>query len=466
MLRTLAEAEAWLIRNTSYGGGAEPRPRRRDLEPIAGLLEEARLPQERFPVIQVVGTRGKGSTACYLAQLLRARGLRVGLYTSPHLVRLTERIRVDGTEIPGERFAAALSAVLELRRAVGASFFDLLTGLALLHFAEEGVEAAVLEAGKGGAADATSAAGARLVLFTGLGRDHMDVLGERPEQRALAKAGALRPGATLISGLPVGSPCQVVAAGVARLRGCPLLQLGRDWTFQGIGWSPCERRLEVAFGERFAPGAGRSAWAHCRLRSRARVFDLAGALALAGAQALFGPGPEAGEAVGLGGLASGEGDWSNLPLLEPLPGRFEVARIDPPLVLDGAQSPEAAAAVMDAWWANFRRAGPPRVLLALGRDKEAVGFLEALAEGGVRSLTVLQADGPRGREAEELAALARGGGLEAQILEGGREGLAAWMARPEGPWLVTGSLYLVGAIHALAGGGSPSNAFTIHRTRT
>ena len=442
-LRDLADVEAWFARNTSYGGRIPPGPRRTDLEPLGSLLEEAGRPQEEYGRVQVVGSRGKGTTASFLAQLLQGRGLKVGLFLSPHLVRLSERIQVDGREIPGPRLAALLEEVLQLPRAWEAGFFDLMTLAAALHFAREKVDLAVFEAGRGGETDSTTALAAGLVLFTGLDRDHLDVLGESEEERARVKAAALRPGGTMIAGLEIGTPPGAVALGMARFRGAAFLSLGRDFSFQGLEWGPGIREVRLQAPVLLGSGEER------RLRIRTLAPFLDANAALAGAAHLFlereglPPPPQGRPFRREGGPA----------VLEVPPGRFEVVRLEPPLILDGAQSPRAFRALLAAWRRTFGPGRPPQVLLALGKDKDAPGVMAALREGGVREVALLQADSFRGRPAEELLREARRAGLEGRVLAGGAAAGRNLVLSSRAPWLVTGSFYLVGAFHSLGVGG-------------
>ena len=445
-LRSLADVDAWFARNTSYGGLIDPGPRRKDLEPIRTLLEEGGRPQDSYPLVQVVGTRGKGTTASFLAQLLQAKGLKVGLFLSPHLMRLSERIQVNGREIPGHRMASLLEEVLFLPRGWEAGFFDLMTMVAALHFAREGVDLAVFEAGRGGETDSTTALGADLVLFTTVDRDHMEALGETVEERARVKAAALRPGGAMIAGMEIHSPPGAVALGVARHRGASFLSLGRDFSYAGLEWGPWVREVRLR-----APGLleSREEW-RLRIRSLAPFLDLNAALA--GAAFLF---------MGKKGLLPPGKRTPPSTLLEVPPGRFEVVRLDPPLVLDGAQSPLAFEALLHSWTRAFGVSRPPRVLLALGKDKDSRGVMQALKEGGAREVALLRSDPYMGRSPEELLEDARRAGLSARVLPDALQEARGRVLSSSDPWLVTGSFYLVGAFHASA----PRSAERFNRSR-
>ncbi len=437
-LKSLSDVERWFARNTSYGGKIPPGPRRRDLEPIRSLLEHGGRPQDQFLSVQVVGSRGKGTTASFLAQLLRARGFKVGLFLSPHLVRLTERILVNGREISGAGMAALLEEVLHLPRAWEAGFFDLTTTIAAFHFAREKVDVAVFEAGRGGETDSTTALGASLLLFTGVDRDHLDVLGEAEEERARVKAAALRQGGALIAGVDIHGPPGAVALGIARHKGAPFLSLGRDFFFQGLEWGPWIREVRLK-----APSflGGDRDW-RIRFRSLAPFLDLNASLA--GMALLY---------LERGGLLPPKGGELPQVVLEVPPGRFEVVRLDPPLVLDGAQSPRAVQALLNAWTRTFGASRPPRVLLALGKDKDVPGVMEALRDGGAGEVVLCRADPFRGRNPGELLEEARRAGLAARVYQGGAEEVRELVFSSRLPWLVTGSFYLVGLFHAVGRGG-------------
>lgn len=167
------------------------------LERMRGFVERAGMPG--FAVLHVVGTNGKGSTATMLAELLRAHGLKTGLYTSPHLVDVRERILVDGRRLSEEAWARYGAEALEISEGLGLTYFELLTAVALLAFRGEGVQAAVMEAGLGGRYDATNVVNPQLTVFTPIAMDHMNVLGATLAEIAADKADAMRPGGLAVS---------------------------------------------------------------------------------------------------------------------------------------------------------------------------------------------------------------------------------------------------------------------------
>jgi dihydrofolate synthase/folylpolyglutamate synthase len=181
--------------------------RKFSLDEIAILLAALGNPQRTFPSVLIAGTNGKGSTAATLASILSASGLRTGLYTSPHLSRPNERIRIDGIEISDADFAehffrvraAAQKLVEEKKLAQPPSFFETLTAMAFIHFAEPAIDIAVLEVGLGGRLDATNIVDPLLSIVTDISLDHMEWLGSTIGEIAREKAGILRPGGTLVT---------------------------------------------------------------------------------------------------------------------------------------------------------------------------------------------------------------------------------------------------------------------------
>jgi len=189
-----------------YQGSGQPR-RKFSLEEIRILLSTLGDPHRRFPSVLIAGTNGKGSTAATLASILSASGLRTGLYTSPHLARVNERIRLDRVEIDDEAFAslyfrvhdAAQQLVLDERLPQLPSFFEILTAQALLYFAEAHVDIAVLEVGMGGRLDATNIVNPLLSVITDISLDHTEWLGSTIAAITREKAGILRQNGTLVT---------------------------------------------------------------------------------------------------------------------------------------------------------------------------------------------------------------------------------------------------------------------------
>src|SRR5580693_8912272 len=178
-----------------------------DLAHMRVLLKAMNHPERVFPSVLIAGTNGKGSTAATLASILRASGLKTGLYTSPHLVRINERIRINGREIGDDDFALLHG---EVDRTAGKlvengelpwhpSFFEMMTGIAFEHFARESVDIAVLEVGVGGRLDATNVVDPRVSVITDISLDHQKYLGDTVTEIAREKVGIIRPGGTVVT---------------------------------------------------------------------------------------------------------------------------------------------------------------------------------------------------------------------------------------------------------------------------
>jgi dihydrofolate synthase / folylpolyglutamate synthase len=178
-----------------------------DLEHMRVLLQEMDHPERRFHCVLIAGTNGKGSTAATLASILRASGLKTGLYTSPHLVRINERIRVNGEEISDDDFAALHGEVDRIAERLveraelpwHPSFFEMMTAIAFEHFARENVDLAVLEVGMGGRLDATNVVDPRVSVITDISLDHQKFLGNTVGEIAREKVGIIRPGGAVVT---------------------------------------------------------------------------------------------------------------------------------------------------------------------------------------------------------------------------------------------------------------------------
>jgi dihydrofolate synthase/folylpolyglutamate synthase len=215
------------------------------LERVALALHRLGDPHRRFPSLHIAGTNGKGSVAAMLHAVLGAAGYRVGLYTSPHLVELTERIRVGAAEI--ER-AEVVHLTAEIRatataRGIDLTFFEFLTVMAFLHFARGGVDAAVVEVGLGGRLDATNVVDPAVAVITTIGLDHVQWLGDTPAEIAVEKGGIIKARRPVVLGRIEGDAAAVLRR-LAAERGARLIAAGSDYRsgcgpgfeFDGLGW--------------------------------------------------------------------------------------------------------------------------------------------------------------------------------------------------------------------------------------
>lgn len=411
--RTLLQAEAFLDSRVNLERIVSGRRGRMSLEPMERLLAALDRPDRAFRSVHVGGTVGKGSTARFLANLLGQRGERAGLYTSPHLQRMSERIVVQGEEIGESDFCEAMSAVAACAHGETdataetmprASYFDLLTAAAFVHFRRARVSWAVVEVGLGGRLDSTNAILPELCVITNVGSDHADVLGPRVEDRAREKAGIVKPGIPLVTDARDPRAFAVIER-VCRERVAPFHRLGDATPAQ----------------PQFLPEFQRRNLALARL-----AFD---ALAQR-----FGWPPSRDEEI----LAAAA---------DRLPGRYEEKKGTVPfLVLDGAHMPEAVEVLLDA----LADAPRPRVVLfGAAADKDASGMLKLLARWADRGV-MCAANSPRAISASDLAGIGEAVGLPSQAAASARAAFAAASAQAKGgTLLVTGSLYLVGEVRDL-----------------
>lgn len=391
------------------------------LQRIRALLERLHHPQRAYRSILVGGTNGKGSTTQALSGILRSAGRTIGSYTSPHLVRFNERITVGGAEISDAELEALLAEIQPLAEEVQASFFEIATAIALLHFARRQVDWAVLEVGLGGRFDATNAAEPELSLITSIGLDHTEILGPTPTHIAREKAGIMRPGKLVLTGAE-GEGLETLKACAAEV-GAEIRVLGEDFSVRRI-W-PDEKGIE------FTLELDRESQ---RLRTSLLGRHQARNLALAAVAA---------RSLGIGWEAIRAG-------IERVrhPGRLELMGRN--LLLDGAHNPEGAWALREALQTHFPDK-PPVLVLALSKDKDAAAISQALSDLGPVVLTRYHS--PRSRPPAELLPFFPGAELVEDPLEALRK--AQSMAPRNGLVVVAGSLYLIGEIKRGLGGLEP-----------
>jgi dihydrofolate synthase/folylpolyglutamate synthase len=398
------------------------------LETMRALVEELGHPERLYPTLLIAGTNGKGSVAAYVDAVLRASRQRVGLYTSPHLVRVHERIAVDGREIPSASFDRAVSRVREATdRLVGRgvlgqhpTYFEILTAAAFEHFRHRRVDVAVLEVGLGGRLDATNVAEPVASAIVSVDLDHQEFLGGSLGEIAAEKAGVLRAGRTTVLG--------------------PLVDEAR---------SAVERRAEE-LGARLVEARGGA-----QVEEHAGGLDIStpsgtyrGLRALAGehqkenllvAVRLLEAAKEASIEVDLGRLVEGIAAtrW---------PGRLERVLGTPPLLLDGAHNPAGARALASALLSER-----PFVLLfgaMADKDLESITrSLFPLADGLVLTAPRIDRAASPAEVAARAGESAQGAHLEPNVRKALRA--AREMAGPHRLVVVAGSLYLVGEVKGL-----------------
>lgn len=425
----LQEAERWLEGLINVERLPDFGKARLGLDAIEALLSRVGDPQRGLRVFHVAGSKGKGSTALLAEAVLRELGVRTGTFTSPHLVRWTERFRIDGVEVPD---AALASALTRLRPHVDASrdgshpasFFDATTAAAFLLFAEAQVEVAILEVGLGGRLDSTNACEPALTAITSIELEHTEKLGDSEAAIAAEKAGIVKRGVPLVIGALSPEALAVVAARAEALD-APLSQPGVDYAVDCLKvdadgtrfrWSDAAASAEFVLA---APGAHQASNAGLALSSLRRL-ELAedDALIAAAARAF---------------------------VRVQLPGRIEILRREPWVVVDGAHT-AASARELAAVLATIEAERKHLVLsVSLGKDLSAI--CEALAPHAER-VTVTRADPLRAHApadlVEAIRAVAPAATIEVELDPALAVERAAKALGPRDLLCAAGSIYLAG----------------------
>ncbi|MGH7403247.1 MAG: bifunctional folylpolyglutamate synthase/dihydrofolate synthase [Candidatus Rokuibacteriota bacterium] len=418
---TYAEAVARVL---ALRGGerAGMRPGR---ERIEALLDAIGRPEQAFTIAQVGGTNGKGSISAMLAASLQAAGRRVGLYTSPHLRHYRERIRVDGRPISEADFVDGVEALGTLITRLDLTVFEAGTGLALDHFCRERVDVAVLEVGLGGRLDATTVGRPRVAVLGPIDYDHQHELGDTLTLIAAEKAAIIRSGVAFSA--RQDPEAEAVITRRAALVGVPLVLEGRDLHVTPLGFTLEAQRLDLAGPDWRLPDVA------CGLLG---VYQPGNALLAAAAARELGA-DEAAIRAGLRGAR-----W---------PGRFQILRRDPLVILDGAHNPAGARALAASLRAYFP-GRPVTFVIGVLADKDAGGILAALRPLAARVILTASAN-PRAAAPEALRALLPAS-AGADTTRSPREALAMAIAEdPRGIVCVAGSLSLIGDVLAGVGEG-------------
>jgi dihydrofolate synthase / folylpolyglutamate synthase len=355
---------------------------------LAALLGD---PQRACPVIHITGTNGKTSTARMIETLLRARGLRTGLYTSPHLSSMRERICIDGEPLSAAHFAAAYedvapyAAMVDGQQALRLSFFEMLTAMAFAAFADAPVDVAVVEVGLGGTWDATNIADGAVAVITPIALDHTAYLGGTVGAIATEKAGIIKPGAVAVLARQSEDAAAALERRAAELA-VPVLTEGMDFAVTG-------RDLAVG-GQQLAISGLKGSYPDLLLPLFGAHQAQNAACALAAVEAFSGSGPLDEELVRQAFAAM------------TAPGRLEVVRRSPVVIVDSAHNPAGMAVSAEAVTEAFSFATMVAVL-AVSADKDVPGMLEQL-EPAVSSLVVTRNSASRSMDPGELAQLAAG----------------------------------------------------------
>ena len=367
-----------------------------NLDRMYALMEVLGNPQNKYPIIHVAGTKGKGSVCALTASALHAAEYKVGLYTSPHLLGYTERIRIDGEPISHEQL---VELVEDIKPAVAKipklTTFEITTALGFLAFAKNNVNAAVIEVGLGGRLDATNIVTPKVSVITSLSYDHMAVLGDTLAKIAEEKAGIIKESVPVISAPQKGEALEVLGR-VAKLKGCELTLVGREVKYERLGSSLDGQSFHLSsslFLDRQPHFE-----ASIPLLGLNQIENAATSYAALKASGLEIPG----EAIQKG---FAEVKW---------PARFEVVRRNPPIILDSAHNQDSFARLQETLDEHFPDK-PVYLIFGASEDKNIPGMFAEI-KPKIKKLIVTRADHPRALELGVIIELAEQAGLESEAV--------------------------------------------------
>ncbi|MGE6263479.1 bifunctional tetrahydrofolate synthase/dihydrofolate synthase [Aeromonas media] len=384
------------------------------LDRVGAVARRMGLTQLPFKVITVAGTNGKGSSCAMAASILMAAGYKVGVYSSPHLLRFTERVRIDGAELSDNEHCAAFAEVEAARGEIALTFFEFATLAGLWLFCRAAPDVLLLEVGLGGRLDATNVVESDVALITSIALDHCDWLGDTREAVAVEKAGVYRAGKPAISGEP--NPPTTIASEAARL-GAFLRQVGRDfhcdeqdadWDYHGLN--------------------------HWLGLPKPALPLMNAVTVLAALESLGLPLPESAIRDGLANAR--------------LAGRMQRLQNDPLVIVDVAHNPHSAA-YLASQLRQIPCKGKRRAVVGMLKDKDMAGSLAEL-DGLIDQWFLASLTGPRAATAEQLAAALGDGQGSAATFDGVSAAYGAAMAAssPDDMVIVFGSFYTVADVLA------------------
>jgi len=420
-----------------------------DLAHMRILLAAMRDPERTFPSVLIAGTNGKGSTAATLASIFRESGLRTGLYTSPHLSRLNERIRVNGAEISDDEFAGlhgevdALAERLVERKELPwhPSFFEMMTAIAFAYFSRKKVDIAVLEVGMGGRLDATNVVEPLLSVIADISLDHQKFLGETVREIAREKAGIIRPGGVVVTLPQQPEANDVIGNTILDLDavGVSAVQYVPPVTPNSAQYSVLGTQNSATRSEYPLQVMGKQILVQSPLVGRHQLRNVALAIAAA-------------EEAGKKGIRGVSAESIERGIRETKwPGRFQIVPGTPEIVLDVAHNPAGAWALRSALSERYEDR-PLVFVFGAMRDKAISEMTEILFPLAERVIAT-RPENPRAASPEEIQLAASRTGTEIEAIADVRGALdrARVMARARSVVVVTGSIYLVGEVMRLLG---------------
>lgn len=432
-------AAEWLLGRINYERttGVPYGERQLKLDRMRQFVTALGSPDTAAPIVHIAGTKGKGSTAAMVAAMLTAAGYRTGVFSSPHLERLEERFSIDGVPVTGSQLADLVDTVRPVvsefdRRAAesgedGLTFFDITTAIALVHFAQQQCAAVVLEVGLGGRLDSTNVCLPAVSVVTSISLDHTKQLGDTLAAIAGEKAGIVKPGVPVVSGVTEDEPREVIAR-VALDHGCRLIQRGREFDFR-YRHLPSHDRLDYLV-------EGEVALADLQLALAGEHQAANAAVALAVVDELMNQGWQVPPAARREGLATVK-----------LAGRIELVPGGPIAVLDTAHNAASAQALAETL--SLRPEMPRTLVVSCSRDKDFAAIAEALVGVFERVIVTEYQSNPRVVPRDELAEVFRQAAVDepGTMVELATTPEAAWrraleVTPAEGLVAIAGSFFL------------------------
>jgi dihydrofolate synthase/folylpolyglutamate synthase len=448
---TYEEAVAYLFDRINYENALAGSYSTRDfkLDRMRQLLSLLGDPHQRVPAVHVAGTKGKGSTAVMVAEILSAADCRTGLFTSPHVSAFEERMTVDGVSPSRQQVVDLVNRVAaaaeRLDRSAGPmrpTFFEITTAMAWLYFSDGNVERAVLEVGLGGRLDSTNLCRSDVCIITNVGHDHTEQLGNTLSKIAAEKAGIVKPGIPVLSGVGLAAP-RAVVADVCRANGAPLVELGRDIRFvrsdaaDGAAQSVIAEDSSETLLDVETPGR---TWTRVPVRLCGSHQHANAALAVAAVNVLR----RQGERIPIDAVRRGM-SAVHAPL------RIEVLRRRPTVIVDAAHNPDSAGALTTTLDAHFR--ARRRILIfAATRDKDVAGLVRLLLPKFDTVILSQYTSNPRGLPVEQLERVVQSAGAVGYYVAADAASawkLAAQLAEEEDLVCATGSFYFAAEMRML-----------------
>jgi dihydrofolate synthase / folylpolyglutamate synthase len=362
-----------------------------NLDRMFALMEELGDPHEKYPIIHVAGTKGKGSVAALCASALKAAGYKTGLYTSPHLWDYVERIQIKGEPISHEQL---IELVEEVKPAVAKipklTTFEITTALGFLAFAKNDINAAVIEVGLGGRLDATNVIMPKVSVITSLSYDHMAVLGNTLAEIAGEKAGIIKQGVPVVSAPQTDEALQVLER-IAKEKHCPFILVGKDVKFERLSSSLDGQELAINYQQ-----------SAVRLK-----IPLLGAHQIENASIAY-------TALKTSGIPTSEAAIQEGFSEVKWPARFEILRRELPVVIDSAHNRDSALRLRQTLDEYFPKIPVILIFCAL-EDKDITGILEEL-KPRLESVVATRADHPRAPSAEWTAEQVKNAGIPVEAV--------------------------------------------------